>query len=1670
MEPILPSELARLVLGYLEQENCQEAAKVFFDTSPDLSEYRKLAKLGKPFGKKIYGLTLNNIVENLVSASMLLQEKLSQISDSGSSDHINILKQSNNLMEQLKFILDEKFQRFYVNISVPTPNTSTQTTSGSPIISSSMRKRKTSVTIEHQVNNIEATTLNQLPGHSKNLHDSPQKQEVNKQQQQQQQVEFEVPQIIEQPKEITVNDNPTNQVIPTTLPACAIDTQSATCSTGTDTEELRQFTTTEVQTNPIDNSNHDERIKNLSLLSNALLSRTEIHERIAENINNENRDLSNHEVSDCNASMTAQLNAYIESIVSKTERDPIFENFISGIIRPETDDTEPETEMSPDEEDPIDVINLQDNKSTSPLIFHEQQDIELPLDNPVTNELDKEKNNLPINNDNCYKNNEEIKSLDDMNAAAIMGIMSVNALNEKIIEENKPLNIEEEKVEEKIKARLSKRELKPPVKMDVGVMEVPMLIRCSNEEIKNHQNDFKPIAPKGPNRPVLIAPKNCNNIQQARPIFVKTVNLKFPVNKTDNQCVNSTVTSLSQEIVIQPAQQIFQSVQQMIQPVQQTIQTVQQIVQPVSEIFPSIQQQIAPSIQQQIVPSIQQQIAPSIQQQIAPSIQQQIAPSIQQQIAPSIQQQMAPSIQQQIIPSSPIVPDNCKNDTEGFSLSPYLKFDRPPQDPSCILQFEIPNDTNNDNEASTSMIHSDSIIKRTPRTLLKSRANNHRLSLSTPRKRISHIRALDFNTPIKGIKSNRRMSDANNSQRLTGKKLLLKTNSRTSLFKSPNKTLSIKKIKTPKRLNTLIDHNNSNSNNDNNNNSNNRVPIATRGPEPKLNGGWDKYTGVGMIIDGLSSQSSSSPEKKPTPTKKAWDADLRGKINIITNVKKPAVRKKRIAKIKKDKNDKLNNIEKKDIEIDNDDSNNSNESDAIKPVDTTANTSIENNVKLNNQNTKSITKKYATLKTLTTSVTKKEISKSLNTSIDLVNKGSGAFSKVNPGFIQNLSELETPRKFDNSNGIPPTPRITSPHSNQTIFSQLNDDSGKIQTFPPTPEFPPTPNIVITPRQSSDITIDTTKDCQFVGCSTYYQPSCELNDDKLVKIKNDNITIEKISTSTTTTTTTTTKISGITDVKSSTYKNDVTQYEVIKGHLPREDKSTELKMSSNDIDKINKDSNMINNRETSNITSNNDSKSLCKSFETSGTADDSSDSDSGSSSSSSSSSGSSSFSSMNDTNTSSRISSGKKIKKSTSNKDKFKELFGDQESDISGIAKDSPIITSTNKIDIDNNKNTKKENESSPTKVFSIIKTDDMLKDIDLETPAKDETILNEEDIGVTPNSSKPGVKNLTNLSSTIAATNNTNNMSPPSVAINKNQSSKIIKPTIVSVKKILPENAVQLKPISQYLNNIPPVQNSANTRDSAKDAKLSAELEEKRLRTINKLNAGTTKQPPKKLTKKNTLPLNNDNKIQQQQQQQNDNDIKKIQEPFTVNKIEKKTRVSRVPAKQIVQTNKIDDTTASTADKIIDQSSSSSSSSSPPVKPVPALIGLRKSARNAEKIAAKRGVSEPRERSGNAKKQMHERKAQSTRESNVNDDIIIDNDILTTNNIVNNLQEINKPVDNANKQDEIKEDNKLIIDSIKEPVKSKVDMVKRDLFSDDEQQNDKVTTRSKTKNISQSKM
>ncbi|CAH1398851.1 unnamed protein product [Nezara viridula] len=78
MESLVPSEIARLVYGYLIEENCEAAAQLFLETSSSLKECLTLQKKGRKFNTTVLGLSLVDILNLYTDAICLVKNYLAR--------------------------------------------------------------------------------------------------------------------------------------------------------------------------------------------------------------------------------------------------------------------------------------------------------------------------------------------------------------------------------------------------------------------------------------------------------------------------------------------------------------------------------------------------------------------------------------------------------------------------------------------------------------------------------------------------------------------------------------------------------------------------------------------------------------------------------------------------------------------------------------------------------------------------------------------------------------------------------------------------------------------------------------------------------------------------------------------------------------------------------------------------------------------------------------------------------------------------------------------------------------------------------------------------------------------------------------------------------------------------------------------------------------------------------------------------------------------------------------------------------------------------------------------------------------------------------------------------------------------------------------------------------
>lgn len=911
------------------------------------------------------------------------------------------------------------------------------------------------------------------------------------------------------------------------------------------------------------------------------------------------------------------------------------------------------------------------------------------------------------------------------------------------------------------------------------IMTMPTLIVCSKEEVNNFLiNRSSTITSTSTSRFIPIAPKDPNKIQETvETLYLRTVNVAQPVAKTLPTVIEELNNPANQVGLLQSRTKNG-NMNKRLKTIHKTNATI-----PIS----TDQQVLDPSIELVQTGKIvgDESITLYGNETSAKTL---------------LDSTNMPMIN---------LEENISLSDSGFS--PYLKFNCSKTNQShnlsdidlAPMMENAGNTAANNNRNQQSPKNVDIITKRTPKSLLKSRSKNHRLSLSTPRKRSSHIRALDFSTPTRTTSSTRKTNGNENAQLSSTSVKRLKSVCRTSLFRSPSlSNTSTQRQKSPMKVGQSY-----------------RIPIATRSPAPKLMGGWDKCNGVGVIIGevsphGSTSASCSSSEDRIVQHKPSkllggsWDADLRRSIELNkrdekdseSEIKKSVKRKKNSIKDKNGvihkktkynstkSNDerkscvkaKVNRKFKHDAEDESEENipksikiiepqNNEKENItkvAVNTVDSITNkfdkistNTYETSAKINSVNAsnsdaaaieKKPVKKYAQLKTISTNLRKSDNENEKNTEIAQMNSQMFESSRIlsvdstqHILRMPDMMNLETPRKFDNISGPPPTPRVLSPNSNLiTPFIKISEDSSKIRSFITTPEFPITPGVAITPKE------ETTRDIIKRGeyNSPYYKPTSEQAQDsdlKLSKPKDSNIQESPIISSSHNSLT-----SGTYQTCTSS-KLEITEFEVIKENLPREEAIKEFKIASKDLGSAAELNNSI-------VI---DHVDLIEINEFKGTSEhretiiDTNDSDNSSSSSdtssSSSSSSSSSTSSSSGTNRSTNTCSpnGKCVKVPSKTSTDISSDFAEKSINAS---KNTHDVLANISSDVCKKSGNAIEAESSPKKVFAIIKTDDQLKDTLKETPAKDEALLNEADISETPSSSKEKLE-MVNLSTKISA-------------------------------------------------------------------------------------------------------------------------------------------------------------------------------------------------------------------------------------------------------------------------------------------------------------------------------
>ncbi|XP_023318549.1 uncharacterized protein LOC106653667 isoform X2 [Trichogramma pretiosum] len=1215
MEALLPSEIARLVLGYL-QEQCEEAGKIFMDTCPLLQECRIVKQRGGRYSTKVGGLNLVEILDKYCAANALVQEKLSKVD----SEQV---KQCNDLLEQLRYLLEEtRGNRFVVNIKVPSQN------SQGPLANSSNSKKKQHSSIEKTkrgiprilsnveyksnqkpnkqiCDNSEMPPMGNLPIHVESTESTS--TGINNHNGVSNNHTFYRINEISVPKSNEIfytgteeNSNKTSTNVATSINVNSNTKDQATVpvqfseneqisnkrTAETSTDELRIYSSAEVQTfSPPLDQDQLEPASNLSFFTKKLLKREELIERIAENackaINStkavqEDKNIHDKTKDDHNASLLTEFDNAIKNAVETTHNDPVFEKFLTEIFNTGDGDVVPTTCSEPKKKLSNRVNDVHAN--------YEFMDIDnncVPFESQLSNVNvpPVEANNFEIPLKQRLRSSsktfniadEEEKDansrLDDQNAEAIMNIVKMansnrnnnltsmsseittgppeNAFSDNPLENYNCIEVIPAPVAANSHNSPNKKQTKsrkgpvrkhkpsrpkPPVKAlseeavqkqrlaDQAMDTMPTLILCSEEEMsvstqtKNNSSSFLPIAPKIglTTGPVVESESNQPKL------FFRTVNVP-------RHLLNPPLMEIQSKIICQPKQNeaitLYANDEQ-----------AQTVAAPVTSIIPPITcEESSLSFTGTGLSPFFKSLRTERPKTVEDNNQE---PVVIETIDVEIEEMMSTNNEkiQAIEPVSEIVTENQqvtekKDSTESQpSAEKYaLSLSTVQEVPSMMEQStsevivtaattattsadsQQKSGGGSDNKpaariAAEQQHHHYPIVKRTPQSMRVSRTNPNparaRLSLSTPRRRERHVRALDFDTPKKGCGPNGEPRDKDASSS-SGRRLHAVC--RAGLFTSPpdaasadnNKrrpvvaataTTGQRKIRTlsPVQYQRVP------------------VPIATRSPAPKLQGNWNKVTGIGLILGESESsmdrsteysQGSAKEEEHPQQqqqqqqqqqpkqtqeakkyeekkeTGKSWDSDLR-KIIGAGLQEEPKIKRKRTRK--RSKPDDTDGESPKKTGKTPKKRRGKTLSRSNSNVETQPQSDNESSAITKNSNKPDSGIESSTIATDDAANNKENTVKNREAELEIL------AGRVITYHLPSLGDIVTPSK--NEMTVPPTPKIlTTPGDHVYRPTHLTRSIRGLGGVP-TPDFPKTPQVIITPDKNRS--------------TAYYEPSEE----------------------------------------------------------------------------------------------------------------------------------------------------------------------------------------------------------------------------------------------------------------------------------------------------------------------------------------------------------------------------------------------------------------------------------------------------------------------------------------------------------------------------------------------------------------------------------------------------
>ncbi|OXU31012.1 hypothetical protein TSAR_014189 [Trichomalopsis sarcophagae] len=373
LEALLPSEVARLVYGYLLDERCTETAQSLLNESTNLLECRRVVSCGKTFTTRVGGHTLKTILDNFCAVNSIVQDKVSKI------DNLEELNECYDFVDIIKFFLEDyRKQTTIVKVDASiqvTPSKpsesleklqktcscfSTNKGQSSQRVVQRFDKEAQTETLFYEPSAVGATPLQDLPGyigHSENgnFQNKRTKNEIQKVNVHEKQNEETNP---ETPKQYTNSEVQTSTIQKS-------ERFDKNIMTDIVEKPFNNCVDTEVQTSEIGSPDLGIPPSSIEILGDItleLLNRKEVQEKIAENINrvlgskksvyfsNKPSEGTKEEAS---ISFIAELNKTVQTALNKTENDPELLDLLNEFIQPvdEIMSTEDEADMEVDNVD-----------------------------------------------------------------------------------------------------------------------------------------------------------------------------------------------------------------------------------------------------------------------------------------------------------------------------------------------------------------------------------------------------------------------------------------------------------------------------------------------------------------------------------------------------------------------------------------------------------------------------------------------------------------------------------------------------------------------------------------------------------------------------------------------------------------------------------------------------------------------------------------------------------------------------------------------------------------------------------------------------------------------------------------------------------------------------------------------------------------------------------------------------------------------------------------------------------------------------------------------------------------------------------------------------------------------------------------------------------------------